>query len=165
MEGVAIKENKTTKEELIQKLKQALQVEHIYLIPSQPYEVSGHADGMVRFLNDHTLLVADYHTESHSWRAKYEKALQSTGLTLINFPGVTTDLKNDKGEHSALGCYINFAWIGEVILFPQFDMTEDKIALQEAKMTCSGYKVLPFPVADLAISCGVLNGATCNVQV
>ena len=161
----AVKENKTTKEELIPQLRQALQVEHVYLIPSQPYETSGHADGMIRLINDNTLLVADYHTESPSWRAKYERALNSTGLSMVSFPGVTTNIKNDKGEVAALGCYINFAWIGEVILFPQFDMPEDKEALKEAKRIFSGYKVLPVPAADMAMSCGVLNCATWNVQV
>ncbi|PRY06431.1 agmatine/peptidylarginine deiminase [Pontibacter ummariensis] len=160
------KENKSVpKEVVLQELRQVLQVENVHLIPSLPYETSGHADGMVRLLDDNTLLVAGYHSESPSWRAKYDRAHKNTGLQLISFPGVTTDIKNEEGEFSAHGCYINFAWIGDVILFPQFDLAEDREALKEAKKIFSNHQVLPLPAADLAMSCGVLNCATWNVLV
>ena len=161
----AIKENETTKEELLTKLKQALKVENVHFIPSQPNDVSGHSDGMVRLLDDHTLLVADYQQELTYWKAKYERALTNTALKLIPFPGVTTDSKNKQGEYIAIGCYINFAWIGNTILFPQFDLPEDKEALFEAKQIFKDYTVLPVPAADLAMCCGVLNCSTWNVKV
>lgn len=158
-----IKENGTTKEELVPKLKQVLQVEHIYIIPKQPCDNSGHSDGMVRLLDDNTLLVADYQQELPYWKAKYERALKATGLNLIPFPGVATNIKNEEGEYAAIGCYINFAWIGNTILFPQFDLPEDKETLREAKQIFTGCKVLPVPAVDLAMYCGVLNCATWNV--
>lgn len=161
----AVKENKTTKQELIPKLKQALQIEHVFAIPSQPNETSGHADGMVRLLDDHTLLVADYQNELPYWKAKYERGLKNTGLRLIPFPGVTTDDRNEQGEYTAIGCYINFAWIGNTILFPQFDIAEDKEAIREATQILNGYNVVPVPAADLAMFCGVLNCATWNIKV
>jgi agmatine deiminase len=159
------KENTAPQEHVVQQLRETLQVEHLHIIPALPYEVSGHADGMVRLLDDSTLLVADYHTESPSWRAKYDRSLKNTDLRIIHFPNVATDIKNNEGEHTALGCYINFAWIGNIILFPQFDMQEDKEALREAKKILSDYVVLPVPVSELAMSCGVLNCATWNVEL
>jgi agmatine deiminase len=161
-----LKENPTkTKPEVVLELKQVLQVNQVYLIPALPYEISGHADGMVRLLDDRTLLVADFQHESTSWNARYKKSLEATGLELIDFPNVYDNTKNEHGEYAALGCYINFAWIGEVILFPQFDLEEDKLALAEAKKIFNNNKVLPVPAADLAMSCGVLNCATWNIQL
>lgn len=160
-----LKENAMPREDVIVHLRRMLQVEHVHLIPSLPYEVSGHADGMVRLLDDHTLLVADYHCESPSWKARYERALRNTGLHLMPFPGVMTEVRNKEREYSALGCYINFAWIGDVVLFPQFDLPEDKEALKEAKRILKGNKVLAVPAAELAMYCGVLNCATWNVLV
>lgn len=159
------KENHKPKEGLVKEISQILRVENIYLIPALPCEVSGHADGMVRLLDDHTLLYANFPDESPSWRAKYKKALEATGMKLMEFPNVCDDTRNEQGEYAALGCYINFAWIGDTILFPQFDMSEDREALKEAKQILKGYKVLPVPAADLAMACGVLNCATWNIQI
>lgn len=160
------KENKgIAKADLIAQLKQALQVEHLYLILSQPYDMTGHSDGMVRFVDDQTLLIADYSKELDYWKTRYRNALQKTGLRLIELPAVSTDVKNSKGDYTAIGCYINFAWIGEVILFPQFDLPEDKEALREAKRIFQSYHIIPVPAAALAMDGGVLNCATWNVRV
>ncbi|MBC5772796.1 agmatine deiminase family protein [Pontibacter sp. KCTC 32443] len=163
--NVILQDNDIPQEELVQKLKQTLLVEHVHLLPKQPYDFTGHADGMVRFLDDHTLLVANHSTESASWKAKYQKALASTGLKLIDFPAVASDVKNSEGDYTALGCYINFAWIGSTILFPQFDLPEDVAALQEAKKILKGYKLIPVPAAELAMGGGVLNCVTWNIKV
>lgn len=159
------KENEAPREEIEAELKRGLQVSHLYFIPTQPYDTSGHSDGMVRLLDDSTLLVADYGTESNSWKSKYQQALSKTGLRLIPFPNVISNRKNIYDDYTAIGCYINFAWIGDTILFPQFDLPEDKVALQEANKVFKEYKVLPVPAAELAIAGGVLNCATWNIRV
>jgi agmatine deiminase len=158
------KENGGSREEILQHLQQRLGVESVHLLPEQPYDMTGHSDGMVRLLNDRTLLVADFQGESTSWKAKYSQALQRTNLKLIDFPGVTTDIKNNDGDYTAIGCYINFAWIGNVILFPQFDLPEDKEALKETKRLFKDCLVIPVASSDLAIDGGVLNCATWNVK-
>lgn len=160
------KENKRlAKEDVIAQLKQGLQVEQLYFIPSQPNDMTGHSDGMVRFVDDYTLLVADYSKELEYWKIRYKKALQKTGLHLIDFPAVNTSIKNSDGNFTAIGCYINYAWIGKTILFPQFDLPEDKAALKEAKCLFKDYQVIPVPAGALALDGGVLNCATWNVQV
>lgn len=160
------KENKAlAKEDIIAQLKKVLQVEQLYLIPSQPFDFTGHSDGMVRFVDDHTLLVADYSGELDYWKTKYRNALQNTGMRLIEFPAVDSERKNKEGNYTAHGCYINFTWIGEVILFPQFDLPEDKEALKEARHIFKSFKVVPVPSSELAEDGGVLNCATWNVRV
>jgi agmatine deiminase len=159
------KENKEAdKEVLVAQLKQVINVEQLHLAPSQPYDMTGHSDGMVRFVDDNTLLVADYSGEPDYWKNRYRNALQKTGLHLIEFPTVNTSIKNSKGDYTAIGCYINFAWIGEVILFPQFDLPEDKDALKQAQSIFKGYTVIPVPASELAVDGGVLNCATWNVR-
>lgn len=160
------KENKAiAKENVLAQLKQALQVEQLYLIPSQPGDFTGHSDGMVRFVDDHTLLVADYSGEKDYWKTRYSNALKKTGLHLIEFPAVNTERKSKEGNYTAHGCYINFAQIGDVILFPEFGLPEDKEALSEVKRIFKDYRVIPVPSGELAEDGGVLNCATWNVRV
>ncbi|MCP2044413.1 agmatine deiminase family protein [Pontibacter sp. HSC-36F09] len=164
-ERIFSENKKLAKEDVIAQLQHALQVEELYLIPEQPDDMTGHSDGMVRFLDDHTLLVADYEKHSKSWKARYERTLRRTGLQLVKFPNVLSEERDDDGEYTAIGCYINFAWIGKVILFPQFDIPEDAEALQTARSIFSDYEVIPIPARELAIDGGVLNCVTWNVQV
>lgn len=145
------KENAGDRNEILEKIKQLLQVEHLHLIPAQPYDMTGHADGVVRFLDDQTLLVADYQEHSNSWKANYERALKRTGLKLVKFPNVFFEIRNKYKALTAIGCYINFAWIGDVILFPQFSLPEDEQALQVARRIFSGYEVIPVPSRALAM--------------
>jgi agmatine deiminase len=159
------KDNKGDRNELLTHLKKHLQVDHLHLIPEQPDDMTGHADGMVRFLDDHTLLVADYKSHTKRWRMRYDLALQETELKLVKFPNVLSEIKDADGEYTAIGCYINFAWIGKVILFPQFAIPEDAEALHVARRLFSGYEVIPVPSRELAMEGGVLNCVTWNVKV
>lgn len=94
-------------------LKKALGIERIYVIPQLPYDMTGHADGMVRFIDDKNLIVADYSKESKTWRTKMDRALEKTGLNIHLFPSETIIRKNEHGDYTAEGVYINFLRIGE----------------------------------------------------
>lgn len=81
MREAVLKENRhIPKAELINRLKETLQLEHHWLIPWQPHDSSRHSDGMARFLKGKRLLVANYENESDSWRLKYSWALEKTGF-------------------------------------------------------------------------------------
>lgn len=59
-----------SREVLLQQLREELGVKRIYVLPRQPFDSTGHADRMVRFLDDTRLLVADYTYEQPWWRRK-----------------------------------------------------------------------------------------------
>ena len=59
-------------------LTKSLKVEELYFIPVQPYDLTGHSDGMVRFLDENTLLVNDFSKDSTSWRKLMYNALKLT---------------------------------------------------------------------------------------
>lgn len=161
-----VKENPhIPKAALIRHLKETLQLDHLWLIPWQPYDSSRHSDGMVRFLDSKRLLVANFENESDSWKKKYRKALEETGLELIPFPAVTVKEKNEYGDYVATGCYINFAWIGNTILFPQFGLDEDAEVLTLIRQLMPNYKVVPVDCDSLAYFGGVLNCCTWNALV
>lgn len=56
--------------------------------------------------------------------------------------------------------YINFAWIGNTILFPQFGLKEDAEALALIQQLIPENKVVPVECAELAYYGGVLNCCT-----
>jgi len=45
-------------------LRRCLEVDEIIVIPCEPYDIIGHADGMVQFIDDKTVLLNDYDAAS-----------------------------------------------------------------------------------------------------
>nr|WP_262896446.1 agmatine deiminase family protein [Adhaeribacter terrigena] len=153
-----------SKSDMIELLKELLRAEEIFIIPQQPYDMTGHADGMVRFLNDRTMLVSDYQNESISWKKKYAAALNNTKLNVIDFPTVVLDEKNEYGDYTARGCYINFAQVGNTILLPFFDLPEDQLALKELVKLYPNQKIIHVESNEIAQDGGVLNCITWNIK-
>ncbi|MFH2143301.1 MAG: agmatine deiminase family protein [Bacteroidota bacterium] len=152
-------------ETVISTFKKELNVENVFLIPKAPYEMTGHADGMVRFINETDLLVADYSNESKSWQQKMDKALEKTGLKIIPYPSEFVKEKNEDGDYVAKGVYINFAQIGYIILLPQFGLEMDNIAIKKTKELFPECKVIPINSNEIAVDGGVLNCVTWNIQI
>lgn len=163
------KENpKYKNEEIISELKTVLSVDHIFIIPmiAKSYDLSGHADGMVRFLDDNTLLVSDYSGYSVSFQKKMKTALDKTGLKIIPYPSENCEEKNQDSDYTAKGIYINFAQIGNNILFPMFGLPGEK-DMEALRLTQSLYpdcKVIPVNASDIAEGGGVLNCITWNIK-
>lgn len=151
-------------EAIVSTLKKELNVQEIILIPKIPNDMTGHADGMVRFLSETELLVADYSNEDDGWKSKMNEALRKTGLRIINYPYAFVDEKNIDGDDVAKGVYINFAQIGNKILFPQFGIKEDHLALEQTRKLFPKCKVIPIDSNEIAMDGGVLNCITWNVQ-
>lgn len=162
---VLIENSNLNPETIISTIKKELNVENVFLIPRAPDEMTGHADGMVRFVNETNLLVADYSNESKSWQQKMNKALKNTGLTIIPYPVEFVEEKNEDGDFVAKGVYINFAQIGDIILFPQFGLKMDSIALEKTKKLFPECKVIPINSNEIAADGGVLNCVTWNIKI
>ena len=160
------KENKNrTRKSVVDMLLKALRIDELYFIPVQPYDLTGHADGMVRFYDENTLLVNKFVQETNSWCKKLEYALNKTRLNIIEFPYIPSD-EEIEGEWTAKGCYINYAQIGNLIIFPQFNINEDGNALRRIKELYPepAYHVEPIDATDVAKEGGVLNCLTWNTH-
>ena len=77
------------KQQLLVALKDLLEVENIYLLPRQPGDYTGHSDGMVRFVNDNTILVNDYSAEKNeAFKKAFFIAINNCGLKYQVLPYV-----------------------------------------------------------------------------
>jgi agmatine/peptidylarginine deiminase len=126
----AVQENRDlyTKKELINKLYELFEVDKVVLIPWDKEEIYGHADGMIRFINEDTVLVQDYYDEySETFRNKFYGALESNNLNWIKlkFDGENVDERS--------WSYMNFLQTKDIILLPSFGIPEDKEALEQIK--------------------------------
>jgi agmatine deiminase len=153
------------KSEIISQLKIDLKIDTINIIPAEKEEISGHADGMVKIFSEKELLVGDYSNQDKHWKSIYYKSLKETGYNLISFPSAFIEEKNDDGDYTAIGCYINFVQIGNKILLPFFNLAEDIIVEKQMKKLYPDCKIIPIESNEIAQDGGVLNCITWNIQL
>jgi len=124
-----ISENKDfyTQPELIKKLKDTFQVDHISIIPREPdkKEIFGHADGMIRFVDENKVLINGYFNEyDRKFKDNFFSALDGLEIIELNF---NVKYPNDDTNWG----YINFLQTKNAILLPQFGIDEDEQAFEQ----------------------------------
>ena len=121
----------------------------VLIIPSLKSDMTGHADGMVRFVDENTV-VTNAPLSPYGFETKVKKSLQNYGFNVIDFPYFYS-----KGD-SAVGCYLNFLETEQVIFLPVFDVETDNIALDTAK-SLFDKTIIPVNINEIAIKGGLLN--------
>jgi agmatine deiminase len=104
---VIVENPRMGREELLEKLKGLLRVESLIVIPTEPGDVVGHADGVVRFIDSVSVIINDYRRIDRSYRARLLKPLKAAGLSVVELiyqPG----LDDQEEIPSAVGNYVNF---------------------------------------------------------
>lgn len=113
----------SSKIQLISEIEELLEVE-VIIIPQIKIDYTGHADGMVRFVDRNTIIGNDREQEYIYWKKKMNKILQEHNIDYIDIPFL--NWKDKKFPDSAIGCYLNFLEIGNLILLPVFNVPGNK---------------------------------------
>ena len=156
---------KRDKESLKKELSELLGCE-IIIIPalrSQSEDLTGHADGMVRFVNRNTIIGNERRPNEYQYmRDGLQKAIDTFGLTYINIP-FFEDKDADHPE-SAVGIYVNYLEVDDLIVMPVFDRDEDKEAEEILKKTFPNKQIETINYKDVAKEGGLLNCTTWVVK-
>lgn len=108
--------------EIIKELETLLEAE-IIIIPALKDDDTGHADGMIRFIDENTVLISElYETDSILLKRLKKAGLKFEFLRL-----------QSKRKHKYHWAYINFLQTKDLILLPKFKLEEDDHALSEIK--------------------------------
>jgi agmatine deiminase len=142
-------ENKArTPKNLVRELEWRLETQ-VIIIPALKSDITGHADGMMRFVNENTVVVNKTNYEN-GLEQKIKKVLQSHGIEVIDFPYF-----DSKGD-SAVGSYINFLETEQFIFLPVFDHDMDDEAITTAERLFDK-QIIPVNINEIAENGGVLN--------
>jgi agmatine deiminase len=137
---------------LVDEVKRLLGVERLVLLPQEPGDRFGHADGMARFLNEDTVIANDYSWRRDRLRWDLKAALLNAGLRVIEVP---YDPRGNTSTLSARGNYLNFLYYCDTLFLPTFDTPEDNTMLNVFR---GWFKdVVPVDCTELAREGGLLH--------
>jgi agmatine deiminase len=130
----------------------------IIIIPAENDDMTGHADGMVRFVNRDTLLGNNRADEYKYWREGIQTAIDKYGLTYIDIPFF--EPKDSKHPLSAVGIYVNYLEVNNLIVLPVFGRDEDKQAVDIIQNAFPERVVETIDYNEVAFEGGLLNCTT-----
>lgn len=133
---------------LVHELSELLETE-VLIIPSLKSDMTGHADGMARFLDDRTVL-CNRPLSSCGFEQQVKRAVQDYGLDAVDFPFVPT------GGISAVGCYLNYLETERVVFLPVFGIEQDAEAETFARQLFSK-EIVPVNIREIAQQGGCLS--------
>ena len=161
-EKVFFENEELEEDDLIEELLEHFNVqeEKLFFVPWDENDFTGHADGMVRFVDANTLLVNDYSQETEEFRDLFLDAIETTGLDLIVLPYEPED---DSTLVSAVGLYLNYLEMEQAVIVPVFNLPSDKKAMEILTEVFSDKKVVALECTELACKGGILNCISWNI--
>ena len=136
------------KNTLLTELENLLEAE-IIIIPSLISDMTGHADGVVRFVNENTV-IGNASPCKNGYEQKVKRALKKHGISVVDFPYF------DSKGLSAVGSYLNFLETENHIFLPIFGSVQDETAVKSAKEIFEK-KIVTVNINGIAKDGGVLN--------
>ena len=136
------------KNTLLLELENLLEAE-IIIIPSLISDMTGHADGVVRFVNENTVIGNDS-PYKNGYEQKVKKVLKKHGISVMDFPYF------DSAGISAVGSYLNFLETDKHVFLPIFGSVQDETAVKRAKEIFDK-KIVAVNINSIAEEGGVLN--------
>ena len=134
--------------ELVKELERLLEA-RVIIIPSLRSDMTGHADGMVRFVDENTA-IGNACRSPFGLEARIKATLRNHGIEVYDFPYF-----DSKGD-SAIGCYLNFLETENHIFLPVFGADADSEAIETAK-NLFHKTIVPININEIAADGGALN--------
>lgn len=154
------KENPTISSSgIINELETIFETDKIIIIPSEPKDFIGHADGIVRFINEETVLINRY--SKSIYRSKLMNALEKQKLNLAEIP--YNPFKN-KTDLDANGIYTNYLEMEKIVVLPLYNLKEDEKCIQLFEQLFPAKIIKGVNCYELAKQGGVLNCISWNIK-
>lgn len=140
-------------------LRQLLHAEECVLIPKEAGDPIGHADGIVRFIDERTVVMNDYSAVDPAYGNRVRTLLERQGLHVALMPYSLAPTVVD-GIPSAVGNHVNFLRIGNLVVVPTYGMSSDAEAVAVLNWLLPDCRVESLECSRLARRGGVLNCIT-----
>lgn len=149
------------KKDLISELENLFEVK-VIIVPQDPDDFTGHADGIVRHYDKDTVLINRYRPNDKGFQKQLIKNLKNQGLRTIEIP---YNPYNNIDYDVADGFYINYLQMMNFILLPTFDKKEDDEAYRQFEQLFPRQVIETIDSREVSRDGGVLNCITWNIYL
>lgn len=137
----------------------------VIIIPAIRSDMTGHADGLVRFYDRHTLVGNRLAAEYEYWQKGMRKVISQYGFNYVELP--LFEHRERKYPLSAIGCYANYLEVGDLIIAPVFEVpgNKDQEAVAILSQVFPDRHIETVNINAVARQGGLLNCITWNIKV
>ena len=153
----------TSKSKLISAIEKLLEVE-VIIIPQIRSDMTGHADGLVRFVDRNTVLGNDRDQGYKYWKSGINKVLNKYGINYIDISFLNH--KEKKYPDHLIGCYVNYLEVQNLIVLPIFGTAsnKDKEVYDTFRQIFPYRKVETIDFNEIGVLGGLLNCSTWTIE-
>jgi agmatine deiminase len=153
----------SNKTKLISEIEKLLEAE-IIVIPQIKSDLTGHADGMVRFIDRNTVLGNDREQEYKYWKDGINKVLKEKGIDYIDIPFL--DHKEKRYPYHAIGCYVNYLEVQNLIVLPIFEteINKDQEVYDKFRKIFPDREIETINYNEIGLHGGLLNCTTWTIK-
>ncbi len=148
-----------SRKDVAEQLRGDLGLTELIVIPEEPYDPIGHADGMACWLDADTLLINDYSSLGQLFRRRVHRSLRRHRIEVVELP-----YKPQRGSHNgmptAVGNWINFLRVRDLLIVPVFGLKADDQPIRMLLELHPGYAVEVVDCRELALEGGLLRCVT-----
>jgi len=143
-------------------IKHDLGVNQLIVIPELKREMTGHADGILRFIEHNYLVINDFSKIDADYAKKLKLCLFNAGLSFVELPN---EFERAENEIDDRGDYVNFLEMEDLVLIPAFNSEMDAVAELAYKEIFRDKKAVEsIDCSEIAKEGGALNCITWNVK-
>lgn len=116
--------------------------------------------GLIRFIDENRVFINETEKEPSEWDNEFLKVLKDNGLTPVELP-----CPMPPEQDSAIGLYLNYLHVGNLVVVPQFILPDDKKAIDKIREIFGAVnKVVGYDARWIAKHGGVFNCCTWTVR-
>ena len=132
----------------------------VYFVSDVTSDMTGHIDGHLRFVYNENIVVNQLAGEYKYWQKSFSKMIAESGLNYVEMPWFIPHFKTSK--QSAIGSYVNYLHLDDLIIFPVFDCkgNKDAEALEVIHNLFPNHNIEPVVINDIAKQGGLMNCIT-----
>lgn len=147
---------------LIEELYELFQVDKVVFLPTHPQDFTGHADGIVRVIDDKNVLINRYVNCDSEYSLKLKLTLHNAG---VNWQEFAYNPYSNRTYYDANGVYLNYLQTDRLIVLPTYHIPDDEIAYNTMSSVFPNTPIATISCNEIALKGGVLNCITWNILI
>ena len=174
-EMVFLRNRRIPRPSLVQFLKDIFQKDVLFL-PVEPGDDLGHSDGIIKCVDDSTVLINDYSSITSQTYFEYSRQLEriliQAGYKISKMPWAypkapyLSEMQFRKqypyadNFNPGYGYFLNFYKVGLIVFLPMFTIPEDYDAIAVIEQNFPGHEIVPVECSDISMLGGLCNCVT-----